>query len=139
MALLIDGYNVLHVAGILGQGVGPGSLQRSRLALLNFLAESLPAEELPRTTVVFDSHDTPPGLPRVIDHRGITVQFAAQYEDADTLIVLGCRLSVNTCGYANEYVSGKRVIVVDIDPSEHDGREIIQQDVRKWLRTHTPS
>ena len=61
MPLLIDGYNLVHVAGILGQGVGPGSLQRSRLALLNFLAESLDPGELPHTTVVFDSHDAPSG------------------------------------------------------------------------------
>lgn len=59
--------------------------------------------------------------------------------EASTLIVLGCRLSVNTRGYNNEYVKGKRLVVVDVDPSEHDGREIIQMDVRKWLKTHTPS
>jgi len=86
MALLIDGYNVLHVAGILGRGVGPGSLARARLALLNFLAESLEPEEGAQTTVVFDSHDTPPGLPRTVHHRGLTVRFAVPYEDADTLI-----------------------------------------------------
>jgi uncharacterized protein len=86
MALLIDGYNLVHVAGILGQGVGPGSLQRARLALLNFLAESLEPGDLARTTVVFDSHDAPWGLPRQVDHRGITVRFATQYEEADDLI-----------------------------------------------------
>jgi uncharacterized protein len=86
MSLLIDGYNLLHVAGIFGRGAGPGHLQRARLALLNFLAESLDPGELPRTTVVFDSHDAPWGLPRHVDHRGITVHFAAQYEEADDLI-----------------------------------------------------
>jgi predicted RNA-binding protein with PIN domain len=86
MSLVIDGYNLMHVAGILGRGAGPGSLQRSRLALLNFLAESLDPRELPRTTVVFDSHDAPRGLPRSLQHRGITVRFAAQYEEADDLI-----------------------------------------------------
>ena len=86
MPLLIDGYNLVHVAGIPGQGVGPGSLQRSRLALLNFLAESLDPGELPHTTVVFDSHDAPWGLPRQVEHRGITVRFATQYEEADDLI-----------------------------------------------------
>ena len=86
MSLLIDGYNLMHVAGILGRGAGPGSLQRSRLALLNFLAESLDPRELPRTTVVFDSHNAPWGLPRSLQHRGITVRFAAQYEEADDLI-----------------------------------------------------
>jgi uncharacterized protein len=86
MPLLIDGYNLLHVTGILGRGVGPGSLQRSRLALLNFLAESLDSRELSHATVVFDSHDAPKGLPKLIEHRDITVRFAAQYESADELI-----------------------------------------------------
>ena len=86
MALLIDGYNVLHVAGILGQGAGPNSLERSRLALLNFLAESLPAAEIAHTTVVFDAHDSPAGLPTTTKHRGLTVRFAARYPDADSLI-----------------------------------------------------
>ena len=86
MSLLIDGYNLLHVSGILGGGAGPGSFERSRLALLNFLAASLDPRELPHTTVVFDSHDAPRDLPRLVDHRGITVRFAAQYVSADELI-----------------------------------------------------
>ena len=86
MSLLIDGYNLLHVVGILGRGVGPGGLERSRLALLNFLAESLTAAEIPRTTVVFDAHDAPPGLAGTVIHRGLTVRFAVRYEDADSLI-----------------------------------------------------
>ena len=86
MSLVIDGYNVLHVVGIVGRRSGPGELHGARLALLNFLAGSLEPEELARTTVVFDAHDTPPGLPRTVEHRGITVRFAVRYEDADSLI-----------------------------------------------------
>ena len=92
MPTLIDGYNLMHAVGIVGndaggdRGVGPGSLQRSRLALLNFLAESLEPDEVPRTTIVFDAKDPPYGLPRTTKHRGLTVHFASQYEDADTLI-----------------------------------------------------
>lgn len=86
MSLLIDGYNLLNAVGIIGRGVGPGGLERSRLALLNFLAESLDPEEVARTTVVFDAGDAPPGLPRVVEHRGITVRFASGYEDADALL-----------------------------------------------------
>ncbi len=86
MSLLIDGYNLLHATGILGGGRGRGSLQRSREALLNVLAESLPAEELGRTAIVFDAHDPPWGLSKQLDHRGITVYFASRHEDADSMI-----------------------------------------------------
>jgi uncharacterized protein len=86
MPLLIDGYNLLHISGILGRDRGPGGLQASRLALLNFLAASIDPKELPRTTVVFDAGDPPWGMPQRIEHRGIAVRFAAKYESADELI-----------------------------------------------------
>jgi predicted RNA-binding protein with PIN domain len=86
MSLLIDGYNLLHVSGILGPERGPGGLQASRLAMLNFLAASIDPEELPRTIVVFDAGDPPWGMPQQMEHRGIDVRFAAKYESADELI-----------------------------------------------------
>jgi predicted RNA-binding protein with PIN domain len=85
-SLLIDGYNLLHESGILAGGVGPGGLQRARLALLNFLAESLEPAEAARATVVFDACDAPWGLPNQLQHRGLTVRFATRYPDADGLI-----------------------------------------------------
>ena len=36
--------------------------------------------------MVFDAHDPPAGLPRMMRHRGLTVHFASRYEDADALI-----------------------------------------------------
>jgi len=100
MALLIDGYNLLHVTSIVGsaprarfrgarQGSphrGPSELQRSREALLRFLAASIDEAERPRTTIVFDAKDAPPGLPRTVDHNGMTIRYASEYADADTLI-----------------------------------------------------
>lgn len=86
MAILIDGYNLLHATSIVGRGLGPRGLERSRTALLNFVAASVPPEELPRTTVVFDAENAPPGLPRTVDHSGITVLFATGYDGADSLI-----------------------------------------------------
>jgi len=86
MPFLIDGYNLLHATGIFGRGRAPGSLQRSRQALLNFLAESLAAEDLPRTVVVFDAAEAPPGLPRMVLHRGLTVRYAERHSEADDLI-----------------------------------------------------
>jgi len=86
MALIIDGYNLLHATNILGRGGGPGAFERSRTALLNVLAQSIPPEEIPRTTIVFDAKDPPWGLARQIVHQGITVHFASKHEDADSLI-----------------------------------------------------
>ncbi len=86
MSLVIDGYNLLNVVGVFGSGKGPGGLQRAREAMLNLLAESIPADELPRTIVVFDASESPWGTPRAVDHKGISVRFAARDTDADTLI-----------------------------------------------------
>jgi predicted RNA-binding protein with PIN domain len=86
MALLIDGYNLLHASGILGRGIGPGGLERSRTALLNFLVESLSERDLGGAVVVFDARDAPPGLPRLTSHRGLAVRFAEPGSDADQVI-----------------------------------------------------
>lgn len=87
MSLIIDGYNLLHASGIVGQGRGRGGLERSRLALLNFVVEALDEKDLARATVVFDAGpDSPRGLPRSLQHRGLTVHFAAGHDGADALI-----------------------------------------------------
>jgi predicted RNA-binding protein with PIN domain len=84
MALLIDGYNLLHVTGLVGR-VGSG-LQGSREALLRFLAAAIEPKELRDTTVVFDAAEAPPGLPRTVTHEGMTIRYASDYDEADALI-----------------------------------------------------
>ncbi len=84
MALLIDGYNLLHVTGIVGRA-GSG-LQGSRNALLRFLAAAISPKELPETTIVFDAAEAPPGLPRIVTHEGMTLRYASDYPDADSLL-----------------------------------------------------
>jgi predicted RNA-binding protein with PIN domain len=87
MPLIIDGYNLLYVTGIVGDPAGPGgTFQRSREALLNFLAASIPEDERSQTTIVFDATDAPPGLPRTLSHRGMMVRYASDYTNADELI-----------------------------------------------------
>ena len=76
MLYLIDGYNLLNVAGVPVPVRGRANLEKARLALLNFLAESLDPDEVPQTVVVFDAHDPPPGLPREMRHKGLLVRFA---------------------------------------------------------------
>lgn len=86
MALLIDGYNLLHVSGVFGSDVGPATFQRARTALLNFLAAALEPEEIRQTTIVFDAREAPPGLPDTVRHQGIEVRYARGYDEADELL-----------------------------------------------------
>jgi len=86
MALLIDGYNLLHASDIFGDGPGRTSLERSRRALLEFLAANLTDKDLAETTIVFDASGAPPGLPREEQHAGVSVRFAPRREDADAVI-----------------------------------------------------
>jgi uncharacterized protein len=86
MTLIIDGYNLLNAAGIVSRGGSGSSLARSRAALLDFLADRLPAAERRTTTVVFDGRHAPPGLEPVVRHRGITVRFARPDREADDVI-----------------------------------------------------
>ena len=86
MPLLIDGYNLLHASGIIGPGRAPGSFERSRLALVDFIVGSLNPEETSQSTIVFDAAGAPPGLPDVLRRGGLTIRFARGYADADQLI-----------------------------------------------------
>ncbi|MBL8828365.1 MAG: NYN domain-containing protein [Planctomycetaceae bacterium] len=86
MPLLIDGYNLMHAAGIIGSGPARTSLERSRIALLKFIAEQVDIVAERQVTVVFDAAGAPPGLPPRLAYRGLDVQFAKGYADADELL-----------------------------------------------------
>src|SRR5687767_9713356 len=86
MALLIDGYNLLHVTEIFG-GPGAGTeLHRTRLALLDYLSATIDDRERSQSAIVFDAAGAPPGLPSSLVHSGIKVHFARRHSDADELI-----------------------------------------------------
>lgn len=84
--LIIDGYNLLHAAGLARLQYGPGDLERARQRLLALVAEKLRGEERRRCTIVFDAQQAPSDLPRQSDHQGLSVQFAPAGLDADTVI-----------------------------------------------------
>lgn len=86
MPLIIDGYNLLYAAGLVGSVDGEGSFEGERRALLDALLAVIDPKELTQTVVVFDSANAPPGLPRVYNHQQITVRFASGYTDADEMI-----------------------------------------------------
>ncbi|MDX1947836.1 MAG: NYN domain-containing protein [Pirellulaceae bacterium] len=85
MALLIDGYNLLHAAGVFAAD-GPPTLERSRQALLDHLARLLEPKVRARTIVVFDAVHAPPGLAREATHEGLSVRFARRGGTADELL-----------------------------------------------------
>lgn len=84
--LLIDGYNLLHAAGLARVRYAPGDLERLRHRLVAMLAEKLTPEERLRCTIVFDAQDAPFASSRDSRIQNIAVVFAAPGGDADTLI-----------------------------------------------------
>lgn len=84
--VLIDGYNLLHAAGLARRSYGPGEFDKTRRRLLKLLAGQLFPRERQRTTVVFDApqQSLGPSPPTVI--HGIRVIFAGGEGDADAVI-----------------------------------------------------
>lgn len=83
--LLIDGYNLLHAAGVFGTG-GRTCLEGAREALLDWLGTVLGDAQRSRTTIVFDAREAPPGLPRTGQKHGMTILFAPRGHEADELL-----------------------------------------------------
>jgi uncharacterized protein len=84
--LIIDGYNLMHAAGLARRTYAPGQLERCRSQLLRHLARHLTGRERERTTIVFDAGDAPLDLPRRTTADGMTVCFALPGKDADDMI-----------------------------------------------------
>jgi predicted RNA-binding protein with PIN domain len=85
MLYLIDGYNLLHAMGVMRPRMGRTGLERARGRLLGLLAGVYEAEAS-CVTVVFDAAAAPRDAEREQHHRGITVRFAVDEEEADDLI-----------------------------------------------------
>jgi predicted RNA-binding protein with PIN domain len=85
MRYLIDGYNLLHVMGLMRPRAGPVGLQKARTALLGVLAGALGAQAR-QATVIFDAGGAPPDAPHALTHRGVQVCFARSHDTADDLI-----------------------------------------------------
>ena len=83
--ILIDGYNLLHASGVFGSG-GRTPLESSREALLDWLGEVLDDAQRPRTTIVFDAREAPPGLPRSGQKHGMRICFSPRDCEADELL-----------------------------------------------------
>lgn len=84
--LLIDGYNLMHAAGMFQASFGPGEFEKRRNRFLSELAGALRAAERDRTTIVFDA---PASGPHSVESRtahGLRVIYARSELDADDVL-----------------------------------------------------
>ncbi len=88
MRYLIDGYNLMHELGLMAPKFAHDGLRRARHRFLNEVAEALGPVDSAGSTVVFDAAKAPEQAPRNAHHKGLTVLFAAEDEDADGRIEL---------------------------------------------------
>jgi predicted RNA-binding protein with PIN domain len=84
--LLIDGYNLMHAAGMAQHDYKPGDLLKCRTKLLRYLLGKLSAAEIRNTTIIFDARDPPPDRPAQVVVSGLKVLFANPGGDADVVI-----------------------------------------------------
>jgi uncharacterized protein len=84
--LLIDGYNLLHASEVFVTSGEAATLERTRMAFLQFLAASLPERQRRCTTIVFDAAQAPIGLPRQLLFAGMNVHFSKRPQHADDLL-----------------------------------------------------
>ncbi len=84
---LIDGYNLVFQCGLEGRSRDSLSLERARARLIAAIATRYSKSECATVTVVFDARTLPIKEDHSISKKsGITVVFAVEYEDADSLI-----------------------------------------------------
>jgi uncharacterized protein len=86
MRTLIDGYNLMFAAGVMGRKFGPEGFRKVRHRFLNDLSATLDPVEAHLTTIVFDANDAPDHLPASVRHKGITVLYAVDHDSADEQI-----------------------------------------------------
>ncbi len=91
--LIIDGYNLLHAAGLGRRRHGPGDLERARQRLVAMLQQRLDAGTLSDTTIVFDAparqeaegESGQAGAMRT-ERGGLSIRYSAGGRDADAEI-----------------------------------------------------
>jgi hypothetical protein len=82
VTFLIDGYNLMHAAGLAHRGMPAAQFERARTRLLDWLATG--TRDRARVLVIFDAQQAPaPSMEAV--HRGVRVRFAFR-KTADDLI-----------------------------------------------------
>jgi len=84
--LIIDGYNLMHFAGLARERYGPGDLERARNRLLQRVRRGLSQDERSRTTIVFDGQYAPIRERSVQLFHGMEIHFSPVGLEADDVI-----------------------------------------------------
>lgn len=107
--LILDGYNLMHAAGIARRKYAQGDLERCRRKLEIRIAATLSPEAIARTTVVYDAFTSPGNDNRTGVSQGLRILFAPQGQDADGEIE---RL-------LNHHSAPRQIIIVSSDHRLH--------------------
>ena len=83
MQFLIDGYNLLHAAGLATARMPANRLRPARMRMLDWIADSVRGRGV-TVRVIFDAQDAPSDSDET-SHRGVLVRFAYR-ETADDFI-----------------------------------------------------
>ena len=84
--LLIDGYNLLHAAGLARETYGPGDLERARDRLISRVRQLLDERQIARTVIVFDAKESVTFHGSAADVEGVRVVFPDRGVEADTVL-----------------------------------------------------
>lgn len=126
---LIDGYNLMHAAGMARQKYGPGDLERCRNQFIHWLISQLTPQERRLTTLVFDAEAAEKSWIRKLHQENLTIQYAPAGSDADTLLE----------ELITEHNSPKQIHLISSDHRLHKAarrrkaRAIDSEDFIKWL------
>ncbi len=86
MRTLIDGYNLMYAAGVMERRFGPDGFRKVRHRFLNDLASRMGPNQALEATIVFDARHHPEHVAPTDSHKGMTVLYAVEYDDADSQI-----------------------------------------------------
>ena len=106
---VIDGYNLMHAAGLARQRYGLGDLERARQRLLQLVRHGLSAEQRSRTTIVFDGHGSDRLHSPEFQFHGMLVFFSPPNREADDEIE----------DFIADHSAPKQLIVVSSDHRLH--------------------
>ena len=85
--LIIDGYNLIFQVGLEGRSRSTIALDRARDRLISTVAHHFTDQQRSRAAIIFDAKSLPIKESHFVSRKlGITIYFAVEYEDADSLI-----------------------------------------------------